>query len=202
MKKMKLDIVAFPVLLALSLTGCTSGMTYSMCSTGNVDTAIESYKADHTYSKVLVDSAPQFANLVCSEFATQNIECLGFNQVFSPLKTYSNSDLRDELKKQRFDAVLIASDGSSSVNSWNMGSITNFNATRVGNSVNGFAMSTNVTGFSRTTRAQIVVYDVPSYEKTYLANTVTSGTGSACIGDSVFLRSLSESVVSDLLNRL
>lgn len=169
-------------LLALSgvaaISGCSSGMTYSMCTTGNVDTDIQSYKSDKQYRKVIIDSSPQFANLICAEFNKNNIECNGFSDVFSPLKTYSQDEIKSALKNQGFDSVLVVSDSHNSVNTWNAGSITNFNAVTTGSTMNGLATTTSLAGFSRSSNSQVVIYDVPSFEKTYLANTSTNGSGS------------------------
>lgn len=190
-------LLALPCVAAIS--GCSSGMTYSMCSTGNVDTDIQSYKSDKQYRKILIDSTPQFASLICTEFNKNNVECNGFSDVFSPLKTYSQDEIKSALKNQGFDSVLVVSDSSNSVNTWNAGSITNFNAVTTGSTMNGLATTTNITGFSRSSRSQVVIYDVPSFEKSYLANTSTSGSGSACVNDYVYFRSMSEEVVKDLL---
>lgn len=186
-------------LLSMTIMGCTSSMNYSMCSTGNVDTELESYKAEKQYKKVLVDSPPAFSKVMCAEFKKKGIQCKGFNEVFSPLKTYSPETRQNTLEKEMFDALLMVDSGGNAINSWNAGSITNISAVQTGNTVNGFAMSTSMTGLSRATTAQIVIYDIPSFEKMYLVNTVTTGMGAACVGDEVFFRSLSESVVKDLL---
>lgn len=191
-------LAAFTAVLS---TGCSSGAAYSFCSFGNLDTQVKSYRKEHDYKKVFVDEVNGLGTLICNEFKKNNVECATTYQVFSPLESYSVSDLKKALSEQGFDSILMIREAGDQTNQWNGGSFSAINADTSGNSITGSVTTTNITGYSRNYALDYVIYNATGEEKLYMASTSTSASGTACISQDVFLMSQSEKVVKDILKK-
>nr|WP_321458692.1 hypothetical protein [uncultured Vibrio sp.] len=179
----------------LTMAGCTANGTYMMCTTGNVDTNIKSYSADHDYKNILIYANGDFPSLMCNEFTQKGVNCQAYDQVFSPLESYTTSQVQDGLKAGGFDSVMIVSDSVSSTSTSDLGSLSQINAFSSGATVS----TTNLKGYTRADKFGVVVYDTQTQKKVYLANTATSGYGAACVNNYVYLRSAAEKLTVDML---
>ncbi|WP_372378556.1 hypothetical protein ACBZ91_06700 [Vibrio natriegens] len=177
------------------LSGCTANSNYLMCTTGNVDTNLKSYSAEHEYNNMLVYSSGEFSSLMCNELKQRGISCQSYDQVFSPLEDYTTEQIGDRIRAGGFDSVMFINDVSSKAQSHDLGSISHINTFNAGGSVT----TTNITSISRSDRFGVVIYDVQTDKKVYLANTATSGAGTACVNDYVYLRSAAEAITKDIL---
>ncbi|MFV8383405.1 hypothetical protein ACNO5E_04785 [Vibrio parahaemolyticus] len=179
----------------LTLAGCTANSTYLMCTTGNVDTKIKSYTAEHDYKNMMIYASGDFPTLMCNEFKQQGVKCQAYDQVFSPLEDYTDDQIQEGIRAGGFDSLMFVNDVVSNTSSSNMGSISQFNATNAG----GTMTTANLKSFSRADRFGVVVYDVQTDKRIYLAKTATSGTGAACVNSYVYLRSAAERLAADIL---
>jgi hypothetical protein len=181
------------------LTGCSANSKYSFCSMGNVGTEIESYKESITLNRVVVDSDPQFASAFCEAFDKSGIECSSINDVVSPLKRTSDQEFKNILRSKEYDMYITLQSGNDSTQRSYGGSISTFQASNVGNQLIGSSNTTSLVYTSRGMPITVTGYNVISEEKVYLAKTLTSGSGTACVGNDVYSISLAKTVVADLV---
>ena len=181
------------------LTGCSASSKYSFCSMGNVGTNIESYKESITVNRVIVGSDPQFASAFCEAFKESRIECSYINDVVSPLKRTSDQEFIDILRSKKYDMYITLQSGNDSTQRSYGGSVSNFQASNVGNQLIGSSNTTNLVYTSRGMSITVTGYNVISEEKVYLAKTHTSGSGTACVGNDVYAISLAKTVVADIV---
>lgn len=179
----------------LTMAGCTANSTYLMCTTGNVDTKIKSYTAEHDYKNMMIYASGEFPTLMCNEFKQQGVKCQAYDQVFSPLEDYTSDQIQEGIQAGGFDSVMFVNDVVSKSSSNSIGSISQFNASSTG----GTITTANLTSFSRADRFGVVVYDTRTEKRVYLANTATSGAGAACVNSYVYLRSAAEKLATDIL---
>ncbi|HBC3499783.1 TPA: hypothetical protein KDY90_002563 [Vibrio parahaemolyticus] len=135
----------------------------------------------------------EFPGLLCDEFRQRDIGCLAYDQVFSPLEDYTTDQLHERILAGGFDSVMFVNDAVSSTNTNDLGSVSQIEP------YSGTVTTTNITGFSRSDRFSVVVYDVSTDKKVYLANAETSGGGAMCVNDYVYLRSAAEKIAEDML---
>ncbi|HDM8192299.1 TPA: hypothetical protein P0E30_003732 [Vibrio harveyi] len=185
----------------LVLTGCTASGSYDFCTFGNVDTEIRSYADKHDYYKVLVIGDHDFSTAACNRFKSKGVECKEYDEVFNPLKTYTHEQASKILVAERFDSVLALEARDSDSSQSYAGSISNFSATQSGNSINGYGSTIPLTMTNGFSKAKVIAYDVKTDEKIYMADTNTSGSGTACVNNYIFLRSMAETVVDDIMSK-
>ena len=197
-----MKINTFTGLLALiGLTGCSSSSLHGFCSFGNVETDIESYKDTILTKKVVIDSSPLFASSLCEAFEKSGVECHYINDVVSPLKKITASEMRNILRENKYDVYFALESGNDSTLRSYGGSISTFQASSAGHQLNGTSQTTNITYTSRGLSATLTGYNILTQDKIYLAKTYTSGSGTACVGNGVYSISLANEIVKDYFEK-
>ncbi|HHP0484954.1 TPA: hypothetical protein ACRZ4F_001611 [Vibrio harveyi] len=183
------------------LAGCTANSAYDFCTFGNVDTQLRSYADQHGYHKILVSGSPEFSESACQAFSKKGVSCQTYEEVFSPLKTYTSEQVHKILVAMGFDSALVLESGNSSSSKSYGGSINNFNVMANGNTLSGFGTSVPIVMTNGSMDARVSIYDIRTNEKLYVTDASTTGSGSACVNSTIFLRSMAETIVDDVLKK-